>query len=102
MYADDRACRLLLQGVTMGYCEDIDSEEHPRNAAAIRTALMLGAEFQCGESVFGDPVWSIKGIDSIHRNRTMPAWLYLVTQGIGITHDARACLLKDIQEENSK
>jgi len=81
----------------MGYCEDLDSEEHPRNAAAIRTALMLGAEFSL--DVGGQ--WQVEGIDMRSKRKSMPAWLFLATHGICITKDARACLCKDIHFEGA-
>ena len=85
-----------------GYIEDLDNEEHPRNACAIRTALILGAEFVQLKTFGDEPRWSIKGIDCICKTKTMPAFMYLIPFGIGITKDARACLLKDLHKENSK
>ena len=79
----------------------IDAEDRPRNEAAIRTALMLGAEFQQGVDAFGNEIWSIKGIAYIGK-KTMCAWMFLIPFGVGITQDARACLFKDIPKENSK
>lgn len=88
----------------MGYCDDLDDEEHPRNAAAIRTALMLGAEFEELLPTYpgGERRWSVKGIDCLSKNKTTPAWLFLATHGICITKDARACLCKDIHHEDIK
>jgi hypothetical protein len=82
----------------MGHYDDFYNEEIPRNAAAIRTAILLGAEFVL--DVGG--MWQVKGIDLRSKNKTMPAFMYLIPYGIGITKDARACLFKDILEENSK
>ena len=59
---------------------DPDNEDHPRNAGAIRTAIMLGAEFF--QDVGG--LWQIKGIDTRSKQKTMPAWLFLATHGICI------------------
>jgi hypothetical protein len=82
----------------MGYCEEIDDEEHPRNAVAIRTALLMGAEFKQNRNGY----WYIEGIACENNNKTMPAWLFLATHGICITKDARPCLCKDLHHEDIK
>ena len=85
----------------MGYLEDIDNDEHPRNAAAIRTAIMLGAEFYqpCPDSPTGSGQWSIKGINHICNNKCIAAWLFLATHGIGIDKDAKPVNLRDVGKE---
>jgi len=64
----------------MGWSEDLDNEDAPRNAGAIRTALLLGAEFVQDERGY----WATAGVNNWSVNRTMPAWLYLATCGVGI------------------
>lgn len=74
---------------------DRDDEEHPRNAAAIRTAIMLGAEFF--EDVGGQ--WQVKGVDMRSHNKTMPAWMFLATHGLGIDKNGTPRKFKDIPPE---
>jgi hypothetical protein len=75
---------------------DRDDERHPRNAAAIRTALMLGAEF-VEHSGRERTYWSIEGLDcSQQSNRATLAYLYLIPFGIGIDTDAKPKLFQDM------
>lgn len=62
-----------------------DDEEHPRNAGAIRTALMLGAVFECNKR--GDRLgerWCIVGVEGWWHTKSLPALLFLATHGIEI------------------
>ncbi len=74
---------------------DPDNEDNPRNAGAIRTAIMIGAEFF--QDVGG--LWQIKGIDTRSKNRTMPAWLYLVTHGVCIDKDGSPVRCSEMMPE---
>jgi len=69
-----------------------DAEDRLRNEAAIRTALMTGAEFVL--DVGGQ--WQVKGIDIRSETKSMPAWLWLATLGIGIDKNGNAVLCKDL------
>lgn len=71
---------------------DPSSEDEPRNAAAIRTAIMLGACFVQDER----GQFSIDGIALRSKNRTMPAWLYLSTFGYSIDAHGKARKFTDI------
>lgn len=88
----------------MGYSEELDNEEHPRNAAAIRTALLLGAEFvQLSSGQLGPQEprnWFIPGINVGGTSKTMCAFLYLVTHGICISKDAKAALCSEMKVED--
>lgn len=70
-----------------------DCEQQPRNAAAIRTAIMLGAEYHREPR---SKMWSIKGVDFLSERKTMPAWLFVSCHGLGIDHDAKPVKLGDI------
>ena len=49
MHADDRACRLLLQRVTMGYCEDPLQRSSHASAPTRDPCSLVVREAQCGE-----------------------------------------------------
>lgn len=76
---------------------DRDDENEPRNAAAIRTAILLGANFieHPGRE---QTYWSVEGI-SMGRlsSKAMCAWMYLMPFGIGIDKDAKPAMFKDIE-----
>lgn len=55
-------------------------EEHPRVAGAIRTALMLGAEFE--QQLDGR--WSEKTINSAFHNRGILAFMFITRHGLEI------------------
>lgn len=80
----------------MSYIDRLDEEELPRNAAAIRTALLMGAEF----FVDVGGMWQVKGIDLRSKNKTMPAWLYIGSHGICIDKDARPVKCSEIHHED--
>lgn len=71
---------------------DPDSEDNPRNAAAIRTAIMLGACFVQDER----ERFSIDGIAIRSKKRTFPAWLYLSSFGYGIDEHGKPRKFSDI------
>jgi hypothetical protein len=69
---------------------DRDNEEHPRNAGAIRTAIMLGAVLVHNEHT---GKWKVEGIDVWCTTKTMPAWFFLATHGLGIDKDGSPCAI---------
>jgi len=71
---------------------DPDCEGHPRNAAAIRTAILLGATFHVERTRYGE-MHSVEGINHSSMHRTMPAWLFLATHGIGIDENGSPVVL---------
>lgn len=65
-----------MDATVLNSCGD---EEHPRNAGAIRTALMLGAVFEERGHHY-----SLVGIEGWWLTRSLPAFLFLATHGITI------------------
>ena len=61
-----------------------DCEHSPRNETAIRTAIMLGATYYQDQR----GLWHIEGLQVSSSNKTMPAWMYLLTFGLGVDGDA--------------
>ena len=64
----------------MGWVEGLNSEDHPRNAAALRTAVLLGAVFELHKS----GQWTEATIEGRWRNRVILAYLFLAKHGVGI------------------
>ncbi len=54
-----------------------------RDEAAVRTALMMGADFVLNDK-YSHSQWTIKGIDHWCMTKAGIAWLYLATHGMGI------------------
>lgn len=73
---------------------EYDAEEHPRNAGAIRTALMLGAEFE--QHPGGG--WSEKTINSVFYNRGILAFMFIATHGLGIDEHGSPYFLRNPKE----
>jgi len=74
--------------------------EDPRDEAAVRTALMMGAEFvQIEDYRLPHSLWMIKGIEYRYMTKPSIAWLFLAMHGIGIDKHGVPRLLKDIQHD---
>jgi LPS sulfotransferase NodH len=73
--------------------------EDPRDEAAVRTALMLGAEFVQRDNNRLYSLWTIKGIEHTCMTKAGIARLYLATHGITIDKHGTPRLFKDIQND---
>lgn len=75
-----------------------DDEEHPRVAGAIRTALMLGAEFE----QHLDGRWSEKTINSVFYNRGILAFMFIGRHGLGIDEHGSPYFLYVLKNEDKQ
>lgn len=80
---------------TVSECLEDIAKAPMRDEAAIRTAIMLGATFVEVQRPRGTvPVeWYIEGLEQwAGATKAFPAWMYLLTFGLGIDSEGKACL----------